>query len=137
MESTFQLDAGIILIVGGSRYDLHNCFYFVSFEYMPLSRKVRLDWKRSERVVIANDVPGRLSLLANGVTGVALRRRNPEMPFTEDRCIASISFLPRDLDDQFDAICPGFRSADEHLSIAFQSGAAIKIWAERVAHEVA
>jgi hypothetical protein len=66
------------------------------------------------------------------VLNFAAKKRDDEMPFTEDDCVASISFLPRELSEEFDAICPDHRSAGEHMSICFQSGSCVKIWAESV-----
>lgn len=57
------------------------------------------------------------------------------MPFTEDDCLSSISFLPRELSEEFGAVMQGFRSEDEHMSLSFQSGSHVKIWAESVRHE--
>ena len=36
----------------------------------------------------------------------------------------------------FDAICIGERFPDEYISLTFQSGAAIKIWAGKAEHKL-
>jgi len=136
VKSTFQLDQTIALVVGNAYYDLHNCFDFVGFEYRPTEKKVRLEWQRGAGDWVAKDLPTKLVLIFEGVANFAARRRDDEMPFTEDSCLASITFLPPELSDNFAALCPDHRSDDEHLSIEFQSGASIKIWAESVAHEI-
>jgi hypothetical protein len=69
------------------------------------------------------------------VSNGAVRQRDDEMPFAEDNCLASITFLPESLNEDFDAICFGDRFPNEHMSLTFQSGAGIKIWAECVHHE--
>jgi hypothetical protein len=137
MRSTFEIDQMIAIVAGGAYYDLHNCFDFVRFDYAPTRREVRLEWQRSHGAGIPQDAPERFVLRFEGVQDVAIQRRDRDMPFTEDSCVASVTFLPPDLEDRFDAICPEYRSADEHFSIEFQSGLGIKIWAESVIHEIA
>lgn len=135
MRSTFELDDTIALSVGAAYYDLHNDFDFVGYEYRPTERKARFDWMRSDGDWVAEGLPARISLAFDGVSNFAAKRRDDEMPFTEDDCVASISFLPKELAEEFEAICPGHRSEDEHMGICFQSGSSVKIWAESVRHE--
>ena len=136
MQSTFQLDQSIAISADGMYCDLHNCYDFVGFEYRATEKKARFEWKRGDGDWIAAESPKRLFLSFDGVANFAVLKRDDEMPFTEDSCVASITFLPPELSDHFDAICPGERFENEHLSINFQSGSAIKIWAASVTHEI-
>jgi len=136
MRSSFQLDQTIAIVVGSQYFDLHNCFDFVGYEYQVTEKKARLEWQRGAGDWVSKNLPSKLVLLFEGVTNLAAERRNDEMPFTEDCCLASITFLPPELADNFSAICPNHRSDDEHLSIKFQSGSGVKVWAESVTHQI-
>ena len=136
MRSSFTLDQTIAIVAGGAYFDLHNNFRFVGFEYRPTERIARLSWTRGDGDWVSRDLPKRLTLCFVGVSNFTVKRRDDALPFTEDSCIASISFLPPDLADIYSAVCPDYRSDDEHISIEFQSGAGAKIWAESVTHEI-
>ena len=135
MRSSFQLDQGVSVIADGKYYDLHNCFDFVGYEHRPAEKKLRLEWLRSPGEWVSADIPVGLVLFFEGVTNFAVQKRDGDMPFTEDNCVSNISFLPPELSDRYDAMCPDHRSHDEHLSLSFQSGASMKIWAESVTHQ--
>ena len=135
MHASFQLDQDISIVADEKYYDLHNCFDFVGYEHRPTEKKLRLEWLRSTGEWAPKDLPASIVLFFEGVTNFAVQRRDEKMPFTEDTCVASISFLPPELCDRYNAICPGHRSEDEHLSICFQSGARMKIWAGSVTHQ--
>ncbi len=135
MRSTFNLDDVIALLAGDAYFDLHNDFDFIGYEYRPTERQARFDWARSDGDWVPEGLPARLTLIFEGVSNFAAKRRDDKMPFTEDDCVSSISFLPRELTEEFDAVMEGFRSDDEHLSLSFQSGSCVKIWAESVRHE--
>ena len=135
MHSTFELDQTIALVVGNHHWDLHNCFDFVGLDYRPADQTARLHWRRGLGHWVPAECPEQLVLSFSGVTKFTCRQRDAEMPFGEDTCVASISFLPVELEEKFDVICPDHRSSDEHLGIVFQSDFGIKIWAESVVHE--
>ncbi len=136
MRSTFDLADAIGLAANGAYFDLHNDFRFVGYEYRPAERTARFDWRRMDAEWVADGLPARLSLIFEGVSNFAVKCRNEGMPFSEDDCIATVSFLPRDFAGEFDAVLQGFRSDDEHMGLSFQSGAGVKVWAEAVRHEV-
>jgi hypothetical protein len=95
MRSTFHLDDVIALVAGTAYFDLHNNFDFVGYEYRPTEKKARFDWVRSDGDWVPEGLPARLALLFEGVSNFAAKRRDDEMPFTEDDCLSSISFLPQ------------------------------------------
>ena len=136
MRATFDLDGSIALVAGDKYFDLHNCFDFVGYEYRPTERFMQLRWNRGTGAWVSTELPKGLILTFLQVGNIAIRQRDDEMPFTEDSCLASISFLPSTMNDIFDAICIGERFPDEHLSMTFQSGAGIKIWAGKAEHEI-
>ena len=136
MRASFQLDENIAIVVHQSYFDLHNCFDFIGYEYHVADRKVRLEWKRAAGDWVAKELPQRLVLSFEGVTKIATKRRDVALPCSEDRCVASIAFLPPALSENYSITAPGYRSEEEHFSIEFQSGSGIKVWAESVTLEV-
>jgi hypothetical protein len=135
MRSTFQLADVIALVTDTAYFDLHNDFDFVGYEYRPTERRARFDWVRSDGDWVPEGLPARLAMVFDGVSNLAARRRDDEMPFTEDDCLSCISFLPSEFAEEFGAVMQGFRSEDEHISLSFQSGSHVKVWAESVRHE--
>lgn len=134
MRATFELDQTIAIIAGGSYFDLHNCFDLVGFEYRPAERTAVFEWVRTEAPWVPEGLPPSIFLFFEGVSNFAVRRRDDEMPFTEDDCVELISFMPPALAEDFDSACPEYRSEEEHMSISLQSGAGFKIWADSVSH---
>jgi hypothetical protein len=135
VHTTFQVSQSIVLVADGLHLDLHNCYDFESYHHSPSARTTRFAWQRATGDGVPEGLPSRITLTFEGVTNLAVRRRDDEMPFTEDGCLSGFNFLPSRLMDEFDAFLPGDRSDDEHASLSFQSGAAIKVWAERIRHE--
>ncbi|MHC9083964.1 hypothetical protein ACYX7E_02880 [Luteimonas sp. RIT-PG2_3] len=77
--------------------------------------------------------PAELRLEFAGVHLFKARERDPEMPFTEDNCLASIGFIWNDMLSHID----GYTSKQKkdgctHLSAMFSSGFSIKVGAESV-----
>jgi hypothetical protein len=135
MRSTFQVDGTVAIEFGEFNFDLHNDFDFVGYEYRPTERKARFDWARSDCSWVPEGLPVRLSMVFDGVSNFTVQKRDDLMPFTEDDCVSRMSFLPPAFDSDSEAVCVGYCSDDEHLSICFQSGSCVKIWAESVRHE--
>jgi hypothetical protein len=134
MHSSFSIDLDIAIVSGELYCDLHNCFDFVSLNHRPTEKRTELIWHRGTGDWISKALPAKLTLSFQGVTNILVHRRDDDMPFTEDDCISEIAFLPPELADTFDSIC-AYRGDDEHISIGFQSGSGVKIWAESVTHE--
>ena len=109
MDTSFTLETTIALVAGDKYLDLHNCFDFTSYEYRPSEQILRLRWRRGVAEWVSKELPTGVILTFSQVTSVAVRRRDDEMPFTEDCCLASITFLPSTLNDIFDAVCIGER----------------------------
>lgn len=135
MLTTFQITE-IELIADGVIYDLHNNFDFIGYEYQSAQKEVWLRWRRGDGKWVPKDTPASLTLRFTGVSNFATRRRDDEMPFSEDTCLANMTFSPPEFADDFDAVFGGFRRPDEHLTLIFQSRAALKIWAENAIHEI-
>jgi len=136
MITSFQIDRTIAITADNVCFDLHNNFDFIGFESSTAERKAWLRWARGEGDWVSKNLAKRFSLVFTGVSNFSVRTRDVAMPFSEDTCVASIAFAPPELTDNFTAICPEYRSRDEHLSVLFQSGAGVKVWAESVTHEV-
>ena len=135
MKSNFEIDQTIALESGEQYLDLHNCFDFVGYQYQPKEKRIQCEWKKTIGDWVSPELPEKVYLDFEGVSNFAAQKREDEIPFSEDDCLSSISFLPKELNEEFDAVCPDFRSADEHISLSFQSGSCIKIWADSVTLE--
>jgi hypothetical protein len=135
VRTGFQIEQTIVLVADGLQLDLHNCYDFEGYEHRPSARTARFEWHRISEDRVSKELPARIILIFEGVTNLTVRKRDDEMPFTEDACLAGLNFLPPDLIDEFDAFLPAYRSADEHATLSFQSGAAIKVWADSISHE--
>ncbi len=136
MKTTFEIDQTIALISGESYYDLHNCYDFVGFNHLKRERRVICQWTVTQGDWVSDSLPKGLSLTFNGVKRLKEKERDPKMPKTEDLCLSSISFSPPDFENNYDDICPEYRSDEEHMSLTFESGACLKIWADSVSHEI-
>ena len=68
------------------RVSLHNDFDFADFSYDISARTVRLRWFRPP--------PEELSLVEMGGFSLLVAPRDPELPFTEDSCLAAVGGVP-------------------------------------------
>lgn len=92
MEEHFELKDSIYLVEGGHELDLHNNYDFVGFEYSIDDRTVSLNWRRGIGDRISTEDPSEARLTYTDVTRFEFRRRDPEMPFTEDDCLSNAGF---------------------------------------------
>ena len=136
MRSSFEIHQTIALTAGSDYFELHNDFDFVGFEYRSTARTVSMEWRRGVGHWVSVALPQTVFLLFESVSNLAVQKRNDQMPFSEDSCVANITFLPPDFESDFSAALSNYRSENEHFSIHFQSGAGIKIWAESVSHKI-
>ena len=132
--TNFTFDSSIEIGFGGRhRYlDLHNCFDWQSITYFSEERRVQMSWKRSTSDWVQPDLPLGLVLEFRGVSRFAACPRDPELPFTEDSCLAAVTFTPPEHASNFESEFAGYRSDSEHMTFSFQSGFGLKIWAEEV-----
>ena len=135
MQSTFQMEDMTTLVADGLRLDLHNWYDFDGCHFRPSARTARFEWKRSREFGPAGKPVG-LALIFEGVSNIAILRRDNEMPFTEDSCLSSFSFLDECLATEFGVWTGQEAAGSNHADLSFQSGARIKVWAESVRHEI-
>ena len=128
----FTFDSSIeIGFAGRHRYlDLHNCFDWQSINYLSEKRRIKMFWVRSTGDWVEPDLPPNLALEFRGVSRFAARPRDSEFPYTEDSCLASVTFTPPEYASDFKSEFEGYRSDSEHVTFSFQSGFGLKIWAE-------
>lgn len=128
---SFSFDSSIELGFS-DRYrwlDLHNCFDWQGFEYASEERRIKLIWKRAGEGIEPN-LPAVVVLEFQRVTRFAACPRDPGLPYTEDSCLAFVSFTPPEFSEDFKSEFGGYRSDAGHLTFSFQSGFGLKIWAE-------
>lgn len=117
-------------------YDLHNMADYLESKYNPELQSAELIWrypskwflnnkhayKNIKEYLLENDIHENVRLIAlifKGVTRYEVKPRDPEMPFSEDRCLTQILTY----DDDF---------KEEALLFEFQSGLKIIIEADEV-----
>jgi hypothetical protein len=130
----FTFDSSIELGCDGKhRYlDLHNCYDWQGFSYFSEERRIEMSWIRSNEPWVHEDLPGSLVLEFRDVSSLATRPRDSELPYTEDSCLASVTFTPPEYASNFDSEFPDYRDESEHLTFCFQSDFGLKIWASEV-----
>jgi hypothetical protein len=128
----FTLDGSVEIGVAGQPrpFGLHNCFDWQSVAYVSDERRIRLLWKRSTGDWVKPDLPLSLALEFPGVSNFAACPRKPGLPFTEDSCLAHVTFTPSELASNFKGLFLGYRDDPEHLTFLFMSGFGLKIWSE-------
>ncbi|MBI2513569.1 MAG: hypothetical protein HYV96_16500 [Opitutae bacterium] len=136
MDCEFAIDQEIAIRSGEQYFDLHNDFDFVGLDYRPAARTAILRWKRGTGSWVPANAPAELVLTFHDVANFAVRRRDDEMPRSEDDCLQSMTFTPPEFVTDFESCFGGYRSPDEHIAFLFQSGAALKVWAQRAILEV-
>ena len=129
--TNFTFDSSIeIGVTGRHRYlDLHNCFDWQSITYLSEEQRIKMTWTRSTGHWVQPDLPPNLVLEFRGVSRLSACPRDIELPYTEDSCLASVSFTPPESASDFDDEFPEYRDESEHITFRFQSGFGLKIWA--------
>ena len=123
----------IALERGSDYFDLHNNFDFQGLEYSTALRTLDLHWIRGVGDWIKATEPVELQLSFAGVFLFKTRERHPEMPFTEDDCLASIGFIWDEMLPEMDGYTSNQPKDDcTHLIANFMSGFSIKVGAEYV-----
>jgi hypothetical protein len=132
--SNFTFDSLIeIGCAGRHRYlDLHNCFDWQSITYVSEERRIDMSWIRSPGDWVQLDLPPTLVLEFRGVSNFTACPRDDELPYTEDSCLASVTFSPPEHASDFESALEGYRGDSEHITFSFQSGFGVKIWADVV-----
>jgi hypothetical protein len=118
----------IYLHAGSESFDLHNCFDFVAFTYEPSSQVARLRWMPNGY----GSVPQSRSLVVEfrGVTHFSAAPRDPELPFSEDTCLAEVGGVTPS-DPTVAGIYSDVPSGWHHI-FTFMSGFVLRIGAESV-----
>ena len=87
MIEDFTIKNSIYLVSGEYSLDLHINYDFSEVVYSIAERRVTLTWHRSDGDWVQLTDPSRVELVFLGVTRFQVVPRDPEMPFTEDRCL--------------------------------------------------
>ena len=123
----FSWSDGIRLVVNEQEFDLHNCFDFRSFDYNVANRTASLKWCRGSGEWIDRNLAAGVRIEFFDVDYLKIRPRDPELPFTEDDCLASFGY---DCDEDWtngQFWMDGPADPTWRWSFLFQSGAEIVI----------
>jgi hypothetical protein len=128
----FQVEGGIYLKQDGRDFDLHNDHDFNALSYSVANRVVELTWRRSSGDWVRAGMPPGLALSCRGVTHFSATGRDPKMPFTEDDCLAEVSFALPDGSLEGFVVSSGSETFDLswHWLLSFQSGFTLRIAGE-------
>jgi hypothetical protein len=110
--------------------DLHNNYDFLEVFYSIAERRVTLTWHRSEGDWVPLTDPSQVDLVFLGVTRFHFVQRDPEMPFTEDRCLWTVGYW---IDEEWCdgvMICEADPESHWLRAFSFHSGAIVAIAAE-------
>jgi hypothetical protein len=109
-------------------WDLHNVADFDGFCQDLQSNSVEMKWHINRKYALRDYPADSFGILFKGVEHFEVAPRDPEVPHSEDDCLASVSRvlvgepLPRNPED--------IEGKDFHLLFEFQSGQKIRVCAE-------
>lgn len=134
--TNFSWTDSIHVELDGTNFDLHNYFDFSYFSHDPANRLAILVWRRGTGEWVPAGQPQEIILRLEGVTRFSCKERDPELPFSEDACLASFGYVCDEewADGQFMVDKP----PDDHWgwSFMFQSGAEIRVEGEAATLEI-
>ncbi|MCL5061877.1 MAG: hypothetical protein M0Z70_11465 [Nitrospiraceae bacterium] len=96
-EPLKSLEPIIELSYGAKEWDLHNIGEFQGFSYNNKEKIVIMDWKYFDEE--GNPLKKLFRLEFGHVKAFEVKRRDPEMPYSEDDCLSEIIF--NDVEDSF------------------------------------
>jgi hypothetical protein len=120
----FKIEDGIYFVTNDKELDIHNNYDCSGFRYDFKNRQIIISWTKSQGDWVPENLPSALELSLNDVSVFKSKERDPEMPFSEDNCIAEIGFAHHDINnDELNTFLAAIQSNDFSLfSLWFQSG---------------
>lgn len=126
----------IYIRLGDEDYDLHNDFNFRRLTYDPAGQSLILEWELGTGDWVRKDQAKKILLRLQGVTSFSFKDRDPQLPFSEDDCLASFGYACDEewVNGQFWTNNP----PDEawRWSFIFQSGAEIQVSGDAATIEI-
>ena len=127
----FSWSQGAYICANSQKLDLHNDYDFLGFTYDVEAQSVSLRWRRGLGDWVDGDQPEKIRLSVFDVHYFKFVPRDPKMPRTEDKCLASFGYDSDEdgVDGQFWTVGPadpGWR-----WSLEFQSGAELVVGGSR------
>ncbi|NLT69279.1 MAG: hypothetical protein GXX91_01130 [Verrucomicrobiaceae bacterium] len=130
MKEHFTFGSDIRLVADGHELDLHNNYDFQGVDYSVRDRSVILRWQRGGGDWVPKEIPSEVELRYDGVERFEFHRRDPEMPFTEDDCLASSGYWTDEDRGGGILVMPAAPEPGWLRAFQFQSGAVILIQAQ-------
>jgi hypothetical protein len=138
--TNFTFDSEVEIGTDGRRryLDLHNIYDWQGVSYLCEQRIVRLSWVLppvslfGPQAKYVQNLPGTLALEFRGVSRLAASPHDPEMPYSEDTCLAAATFTSEGQHADSGSGCKVFRDDVGHITFTFHSGFCLTIWAEEV-----
>jgi hypothetical protein len=130
MIEDYTIKDVIYLVSGEDTLDLHNNYDFTKITYSIAEQRVTLTWIRSSAYWIPKTKPLQLKLEFIGVSSFRFMPRDPEMPFTEDKCLSSVGYWADEDWCNGVIICEADPEPEWFRAFHFQSGTIVAIAAE-------
>jgi len=133
----FDISSEIELQTGSLFWDIHNFAKFEGLELIPASNAVVMKWTVPKQPnpwgCYENKYSG-MTLYFDNLTFLKLTARNPDLPLTEDTCVASILKVDPKIrhDEPYMRTRPDWELASFHLVFQFQSRRVIEIGSDSV-----
>ncbi len=89
----FRVESSIYFAVDDLCFDLHNDYDFVGFSFDVAARRLALSWKLGSGEWVKAGQARALRLEIDGVTRIEVKPRDPELPFSEDNCLAALGYI--------------------------------------------
>ena len=134
--TNFAWRNSISIQLDDDKYDLHNNFDFRRFSYDPAGQLLILEWELGTGDWVPTDLPGKILFRLQGITRFAFKDRDPQLPFTEDNCLASFGYVGDEIwvEGQFWTDEPP--NDEWSWSFIFQSGAEMQVSGNTVTVEL-
>ena len=75
----------------GNVWDLHNAGVFIGFYFNAIDRYVKLNWKYYNNLSNESNIFN-LTIQSSGVSSFEVKRRDLEMPYSEDDCLSELNY---------------------------------------------
>jgi hypothetical protein len=132
MKVNFIIKDFIALVYKDRYIDLHNCFDFIGFQFDNISRCLKLNWTKSNGDWVKNDELRSLILHHKKVSSLKIIEREVGVLFTEDTCLADMSFAPEDDDETYSLHDIKIPKIGDKIKYIFQNQQVICIECEEI-----
>lgn len=112
----------------GEFLDLHSNYDFVKYSYNVSCQSAELEWVKNAGEWATKEQFKKLILKFNSVSFFAVKARDEQQPYSEDKCLSHIGYLHPDDTEIMNGFLPEKMARDGyHLVLGFESDLFIKL----------